>query len=100
MAGLLIEDVTLVRSPEQVTAHIRFKGGAIHVAVQRWKTDPREVAMAQQLLEDHHDHDSIAQAAGGKNYTATNVLRLLHGHPRSSGARSGKPVHPTADLRA
>jgi DNA invertase Pin-like site-specific DNA recombinase len=47
MARLLIEDVTLIRSPEQVTAHMRFKGGAvqtIHVAVRPRRTNPRTIA--------------------------------------------------------
>jgi hypothetical protein len=38
MARLLIEDVVLVRAPAQVTAHIRFKGGAsqtLHTPVRR-----------------------------------------------------------------
>lgn len=63
MARLLIEDVTLVRSPEQATAHIRFKGGAnqtIQVPVRRRSTDPQGVALAKRLLADHHDHTSIA----------------------------------------
>ena len=64
MARLLLEDVTLIRGPEQVTAHIRFKGGAtqtIYVPLRRRRTGPREVVMAQRLSDDHHDHASIAQ---------------------------------------
>ena len=58
MARLLIEDVTLIRAPEQVTAHIRYKGGAaetIHVSVRRRSTEPRGVAMAQRLQADQLD---------------------------------------------
>jgi hypothetical protein len=109
MARLLIEDVTLVRSPEQVTAHIRFKGGnsqTIHAPVRRRSTDPRGVAMAQRLLEDHHDHASIAavlnqagiKTARGKNFTAKNVRHILHGYQPSCGARSGQPAIPVTDL--
>src|SRR2546425_3913985 len=84
MARLLIEDVTLVRSTEQVTAHIRFKGGAsqtIHTPVRRRNTDPRAVTIAQRMLDDHPDHASIAavlnqagiKTTRGKNFTTKNV---------------------------
>lgn len=57
MARLLIEDVTLVRSPEQATAHIRFKGGANQTIQFRcgdeapirkewsWRNDSRPIIM-------------------------------------------------------
>jgi hypothetical protein len=109
MARLLIEDVTLVRSPEQATAHLRFKGGAsqtIHAPVRRRSTDPRGVAMAQRLLEDHYDHASIAavlnqagiKTTHGKNFTANNVQHILHGHQSSCGTRPGQPASPMTDL--
>jgi DNA invertase Pin-like site-specific DNA recombinase len=111
MARLLIEDVTLIRSPEQVTAHIRFKGGAsqtIHAPVRRHSTDPRAVAMAQRLLHDRHDHESIAAAlnqagmktARGKNFDAKNVRHILHGYQPHCAARCGQPNPPMADLCA
>jgi hypothetical protein len=111
MARLLIEDVTLIRSPEQVTAHIRFKGGAsqtIHAPVRRHSTDPRAVAMAQRLLHDRHDHESIAAAlnqagmktARGKNFDAKNVRHILHGYQPHCAARRGQPNPPMADLCA
>ncbi len=111
MARLLIEDVTLIRSPEQATAHIRFKGGAaqtLQAPVRRRSTDPRAVAMAQRLLEDHHDHTSIAEVlnqagiktARGTNFTAKNVRHILHGYQPSYGARSGQPALPMTDLCA
>src|SRR5437870_4473963 len=111
MARLLIEDVTLLRAPEQVTAHIRFKGGAsqtIHAPVRRRSTDPRAVATAQRLLEDHHDHASIAavlnqagmKTARGKDFNSKNVRHILHGSKPSGGARCVKPGCPMADLRA
>jgi hypothetical protein len=111
MARLLIEDVTLVRGPKQVTAHIRFKGGAnqtIHAPVRRRSTDPRTVALAQRLLEDHHDHASIAEAlnqagiktARGKNFRATNVRHTIHGYQPSGSSRSAELAPPIADLCA
>jgi hypothetical protein len=110
MARLLIEDVTLIRGPEQVTAHIRFKGGAsqtIHAPVRR-STDPQTVALAQRLLEDHHDHASIAallnqagiKTARGKVFTGNNVRHILHVYQLSSDARSGQPGLPMVDLPA
>lgn len=111
MARLLIEDITLLRSPEQVTAHIRFKGGAsqtIHAPVRRPRTNPQAVAEAKRLLENHHDHASIAallnqagmKTARGKCFGPQNVRHLLHGSPASGGARSGDTISPAADLRA
>src|SRR5438445_3722299 len=55
MARLLIEDVILLRSPEQNTAHIRFKGGAsqtIHVPVRPRSTNRRGEDVSQQLVQD------------------------------------------------
>jgi hypothetical protein len=111
IARLLIEDITLVRSPEHVTAHIRFKGGAsqtIHAPIRRRSTDPRAVAQAQRLLENRHDHASIAavlnqagmKTARGKSFNAKNVRHILLGSQPSGGARCGQPASPMADLRA
>jgi len=52
-------------------------------------TNPRGVALAQRLLEDHHDHASIAavlnqagiKTARGKYFTAKNVLPTVISHP-------------------
>jgi DNA invertase Pin-like site-specific DNA recombinase len=94
MARLLIEDVTLIRGPNQVVAHIRFKGGAnqtIHAPIRQRNTDPRTVALAQRLQEDHHDHQSVADAlnragaktARGKSFTAQTVRYTLQAHQAS-----------------
>ena len=95
MARLLIEDVTLIRHPDQVVAHIRFKGGAnqtIHTPVRQRNTDPRTAVLAQRLQEDHHDHAAVAEAlnhtgiktARGRNFTAKTVRYLLQAHPAPS----------------
>jgi len=94
MARLLIEDVTLIRSPEQATAHIRFKGGAqqtLRVPVHRWRTDPRAVATAQSLHQDHRDSASIAKAlnqmgiktARGKDFNSQAVRQIILHYPQS-----------------
>jgi DNA invertase Pin-like site-specific DNA recombinase len=62
MARLLIEDVTLIKG-EQVTAHVRFKGGAartLSVPLPRpawaiWQTSPEVVVAVDRLLGDHTD---------------------------------------------
>ncbi len=66
MARLILEDVTLVRRTE-ITAHIRFKGGATRTLVlplpipapQLRKTKPNIVEEIDRLL-DHHTEDEIA----------------------------------------
>ena len=108
MARLLIEDVTLIRGPEQVTAHIRFKGGAaqtIQVPIHRRKTDPTTIDTIQRLSDDHHDGASIAEAlnqmgiktARGKDFTPQTVRQILHGYP-SCSARPEAPAMPVADF--
>jgi len=60
MAQLLIDDVTLIRG-EEITAHVRFKGGATHTltlplplrACDLRRTDPAVVKRVDQLLDDH-----------------------------------------------
>lgn len=62
MARLLIDDVTLIKG-EQVTVHVRFKGGAARTlslplpqpAWATWQTSPEVVAEVDRLLGDHTD---------------------------------------------
>jgi DNA invertase Pin-like site-specific DNA recombinase len=66
MVRLLLEDVTLLRG-EQITLHLRFRGGASQTLVlplpqtswQRWTTSPEVVIEIDRLL-DHHTHQEIA----------------------------------------
>jgi hypothetical protein len=66
MARLILEDVTLIRGTE-ITAHIRFKGGATRTLIlplpipapQLRKTKPNIVEEIDRLL-DHHTDDEIA----------------------------------------
>ena len=110
IARLLIEDITLVRRPEQVAAHIRFKGGAthtIHVPLHRGRTDPRAIDTIQRLSDDHHDHNSIAEVlnqmgiktAYGKIFTSKTVRQILHGYRLSCSERRDATATPVADLR-
>ena len=106
MARLLIEDVTLIRGQEQITAHLRFKGGAaqtIYVPLHRGKTDPRAIDTIQRLSDDHQDQASIAEVlhqmglktARGKDFTSKNVRQILHGYRMS---RREAPANLVADL--
>ena len=57
---LMLEDVTLIKDKE-ITAHLRFKGGATRTislprpvtAAEMWKTSPEIVAEIDRLLELH-----------------------------------------------
>jgi DNA invertase Pin-like site-specific DNA recombinase len=78
MVQLLIEDVTLIRR-EQITLHIRFKGGATRtetlpppqLSYKTWQTDPQTVARIDDLMNDH---------------TPKEIAAILNGQ----GVRSGK----------
>jgi DNA invertase Pin-like site-specific DNA recombinase len=78
MVQLLIEDVTLIRR-EQITLHIRFKGGTTRTETllppqpmyKSWQTDPAIVRLIDNLMNDH---------------TPKDIAALLN----SQGVRSGK----------
>lgn len=107
MARLLLEDVTLIRDPEQITAQIRFKGGAqqtILVSIRRQRTDPSTVAMVQDLMQDHPDNTFIAKALNqrgiktvrGKDFSAQAVRHIiLRHHQPPSDRGSGAVPEPT-----
>jgi len=67
MARLLVDDVTLLRN-EQVTAHVRFRGGATRTlelprALRVWElrqTDPAVIQEIDRLLDDHTDGEIVA----------------------------------------
>jgi hypothetical protein len=79
MARLLIEDVTLLRA-DDVTVHVRFKGGAtrtlsVPLPKPSWelrKTPSKIVVMIDQLLDEHTDA-AIAKLLNGRG------LRSGHG---------------------
>ena len=86
---LLIDDVTLIRD-QQITAHIRLKGGQTHtltlpVPLVAWKarqTDPDTIKLIDHLLEDHTDGETAA---------------LLNKAGRRSG--TGQPFNPVIVLK-
>jgi DNA invertase Pin-like site-specific DNA recombinase len=62
MIRFLIEDVTMIRGEENITLHVRFKGGAkktltLPPPLKGWQynaTDPKIVQMVDELLTDHN----------------------------------------------
>jgi DNA invertase Pin-like site-specific DNA recombinase len=58
MVRLLLEDVTLLKG-EEITAHVRFKGGAVRTLTlplpRGHETDPAVLRQIDQLLEHHTD---------------------------------------------
>lgn len=62
LVGLLVEDVTLVKT-HQVTLQVRFRGGSTQTLIipkalriwQMWKTPPEVVQMIDALLNEHTD---------------------------------------------
>ena len=93
LAHLMLEDVTLLKRDGQITAHVRFKGGAVHtltVPLQGRKTDPETVRLIDRLLNDHTIAEVVAMlnAKGvrsyeGKPFTKQTLvnLRLTHKLP-------------------
>lgn len=67
MVQLILEDITLIKGA-QITAHIRFKGGATrslslpspHPAWQLYRTDPLVVEEVDRLLDQHTDGEIAA----------------------------------------
>jgi DNA invertase Pin-like site-specific DNA recombinase len=90
MARLLIEDVTLLKV-DDVTAHVRFKGGAtrtlsVPLAVPAWmlrRTSPEVVSTIDRLLDDHTDgeisellNDRGLISGEGKRFHLSIVARI------------------------
>lgn len=90
MVRLLLEDVTLIRT-DQLTLHIRFKGGAnrtilLPLPQRSWeqRQTSSEVVAAIDRLLDHHTYPEIAEmlnsqglhSGEGKPFTARIVARI------------------------
>lgn len=94
MARLLLEDVTL-RKGENLTAQVRFKGGAartIHLLLPlptgpAHQTPPEVVREVDRLLDEHTDKEiaGILNAEGrrtgwGKEFSGLRVAQIRHGY--------------------
>jgi hypothetical protein len=85
MIRLLIDDVTLLRTSDGLTAHVRFRGGTttsltLPPALSAWQlrqTSPKVVALVDQLLDRSTDGE---------------IARLLNAQGYCSGA--GRAFHP------
>jgi DNA invertase Pin-like site-specific DNA recombinase len=95
MTRLLIDDVTLIKTADGLTAHIRFRGGATTTltlpaarnAWQRRQTRSEIVAVIDHLLDTHADKDiaTILNARGyvsgtGQPFQRGIVQHLRHSH--------------------
>jgi DNA invertase Pin-like site-specific DNA recombinase len=116
MVRLLVEDVTLGRD-QQITAHIRLKGGQTHTLTvplpppvwQARQTNPDTFKLIDQLLDDHTDAQTaeLVNQAGrrtgtGQAFTALSIIRLrqdhqLHSHRERLRARGLLTVAETAE---
>ena len=75
MLRLLIEDVTLVKGPQALAVHVRFRGGATRsLSLPRplpaWKTwlTPSETVSEIDRLLDHHTEGQIAKSLNDRNF--------------------------------
>jgi excisionase family DNA binding protein len=88
---LLVTDVTLIRSDEQITAHIRLSGGQQHTLtvprpLRAWEahtTPPATIALIDELLDDHTYDETVAilnerglTGGWGKPFTAVSLTQL------------------------
>ena len=82
---LLLEDVTLVKTTDGLTAHLRFRGGATTTltlarALNAWQlreTSTEIVAVIDQLLDQHTD-DGVANMLNARGYVS-GTGRPFHG---------------------
>jgi DNA invertase Pin-like site-specific DNA recombinase len=106
MARLLLEDVTLVRDQEQITAHLRFKGGAqqtLQVPVAQ-HADPKAVALVNSLLQHNHTYAEIAtnlnecgmRTVRGNHYDPQAVRGIVVRHLPHHRPSSPELVSPTS----
>jgi DNA invertase Pin-like site-specific DNA recombinase len=95
MVRLLMDDVTLIKAADGLTAHLRFRGGATTTlslarALNAWElreTSAEIVALIDQLLDSHADQDiaTILNARGhvsgtGQPFQRGIVKHLRHSH--------------------
>jgi len=97
MVRLILEDVTLLRG-EQITVHVRFKGGATRTLTvplplkswQSWQTKSEVVQEIDRLL-DHHTYSQVADILNRQGYRS--------GHGKVFTGRIVARMIPSYDLR-
>jgi hypothetical protein len=83
MIRFLIEDVTMIRGEENITLHVRFKGGAtktlkLPLPLKGWQynlTDPKIVEIVDELLSDH-SYSEIATILNERGYNSGQGHRI------------------------
>jgi hypothetical protein len=95
MVRLLMDDVTLIKAGDGLTAHVRFRGGATTTltlarALNAWQlreTSAEIVSLIDQLLESHTDKDiaTLLNARGyvsgkGQRFHRRIVLKIRRSH--------------------
>ena len=106
MVRLLLEDVTLHRDEQQITAHLRFKGGAtrtVHTQIQG-RADPKAVAAIDRLLEEKCSYAEIADSLNnrgfkttrGKTYNVQAVRSIEHRYLPNRRPQNARPADSTA----
>jgi hypothetical protein len=92
MVRLLMDDITLIKTADGLTAHVRFRGGATTTltlarALNAWQlreTSAEIVALIDQLLDSHADRDiaTILNARGYVSGTGQPFQRRIVKHIR------------------
>jgi len=83
MIRFLIEDVSIIRGEENITLHVRFRGGAnktltLPPPLKAWQynaTDPKIVQMVDELLTDHTNSE-IAKIIDERGYKSGQGHRI------------------------
>jgi DNA invertase Pin-like site-specific DNA recombinase len=88
---LLVTDVTLIKSAEQITAHVRLSGGQQHTLqvprpLRAWEahtTSPSTIALIDELLDEHTYDETVEilndkglTGGWGKPFTVTSLTQL------------------------
>jgi len=96
---LLVTDVTIINTPEQITAHVRLSGGQQHTLqvprpLRAWEahtTPPTTIALIDELLDRHPFDEAVSilnqralTGGWGKPFTVTSLTQLC----RIRGIRS------------
>jgi len=105
MIRLLVEDVTMLRG-EQITLHVRFRGGAARTVVlpnplrswESWMTDAEVVGKIDQLLNTQ-TFSEIAATLNRDGFRSGKGQRFTLYRPHSKTVRASLAVRPAARAR-
>jgi len=94
MTNLLLEDVTLIKNKENITAHVRFKGGTARTlqiprslaSWQEWTTDSKVVGEIDRLL-NHHTNSQVASILNESGFKS-GTGKAFHGNRISKTRRA------------